>query len=353
MFPVPHLATKFLFLDTQAYEAVNFGFRSKAFIELIRHIEAGRLSLVLTTITKAEVEARIRARILEATLPLEKFRNKARSLRYLKQFERSFEPFDPSVCAAEIIRDFDDFLRETNASVIDLGLVNSEEVFIEYFRGSPPFDNAKKKSEFPDAFAQHALVSWCKASAARIYVVSGDGDWLSLSGETETLLPTEKLEEIIDLALKDEAAAQAERALLIFQKHWPEVKAAIEKEFLEGTFYVGNEDGWVNSIDLRDILFTDPAILQVSDVSATFAVSAEVEYQAEVTFEDYANGLWDDDTDQWLILPTKDMAVDESDSFTADVLLTFDQESPALESIICSIANEFSVTVKPTDWELE
>src|SRR5207249_3278369 len=68
-------------------------------------------------------------------------------------------------------------LRTTTLPVND---VNVSAVFDDYFSVQPPFGTGKKKSEFPDAFAAHALRAWCKANGQIMHVVSGDGDWESV-----------------------------------------------------------------------------------------------------------------------------------------------------------------------------
>src|SRR5207249_3176645 len=96
-------------------------------------------------------------------------------------------------------KEFDDFIAETGASVLDLDGVSADAIFKKYFDGTPPFggQGATKKVEFPDAFACAALEVWGAANEnAKIYVVGNDGDWKQMCAGHGSLISVGRLDEL-------------------------------------------------------------------------------------------------------------------------------------------------------------
>jgi hypothetical protein len=78
-------------------------------------------------------------------------------------------------------------------------------IFDAYFREQPPFDSAKKKMEFPDAFTHQRLVMWAEKNDTEVYVVGPDPDLKRICDVHERLRQFEKLEFVLDyINLTDE-----------------------------------------------------------------------------------------------------------------------------------------------------
>src|SRR5687767_1254881 len=101
---------EFVFLDAQAYEAASFNFKSKHFTTLAKHLESGRLKLVITDITKSEVHARIEKNVERDLAALQNFQKSARVLRSapLPQSVAVFKELEHDKVAKSIHEEFDE-----------------------------------------------------------------------------------------------------------------------------------------------------------------------------------------------------------------------------------------------------
>lgn len=349
---VPNLETKNVFIDTEAFEASNFNFQSTVFKELVRLAQAGHVSVFLTTVTESEILAHIEQRVHEAFLALEKFRSKGRMLKNVDALDPLFQTFDEQKAIAEVREKFEKFLVEADVTILDLENTDADSIFKNYFDKKPPFGDAKKKYEFPDAFAQQALGDSCADNKSKMYVVSADPDWQSLKGH-EALIPIVKLQEFVGLAVKDEAEELTNTVLRQYRANLAKVEGAIKEEFANSGFYTEDVDGDVNGVTVTRLELGDPQILEIDDISATISVSVDLDYTADVSYEDDNEGIWDSEDHTWFYRPIKHEDVEESESFDAELTVHFDPDNEKSFDVSCSIGKEFSVTVLPTDYELK
>ena len=350
---MPNLETTNVFIDTEAFEASNFNFGSTVFKELVRLAKAKRINVFLTSVTKSEILAHIEQRTHEAFLALEKFRNKGRMLKNVKAFDPVFAEFNEQEAVTEVRKNFEKFLAQANVTVLDLEKANAEVVFKDYFGKKPPFGEDKKKYEFPDAFAQQALTDWCEANGGKMYVISADPDWQSLKERSKCLIPIVKLQEFIGLAVKDEAEELTKKVLQLYRSNMPKVEAAVKEAFTNSGFYTEDVDGDVNEVTVTRLELDDPQILEVDEASATISVSVDLDYSADVSYEDDNEGIWDSEDHKWFYRPTKYEEAEESENFDAELFVQFDPEHEESFDVSCSIGRDFSVTVLPTDYELK
>ena len=109
----PTVIVEYVFLDAQAYEAASFNFASKHFATLAKHLESGRLRLVITDITKREVHARIDRNLDKDFTALKNLQKNARVMRTspLPEVTGAFTELDRDKMAMSISEAFDNFLR--------------------------------------------------------------------------------------------------------------------------------------------------------------------------------------------------------------------------------------------------
>lgn len=347
-----NLETTNVFIDTEAFDASNLNFQSTVFKELVRLVQAGHVKVFLTTVTESEILAHITQGVHESFIALEKLRNKARLLKNVKALGAVFADFDEKAAIGEVTKNFETFLAEADVEVINLDDTDAEAVFKNYFGKKPPFGDDKKKYEFPDAFAQQALSDWCDKNKSKMYVVSADPDWQSLKGN-KALIPIVKLQEFVGLAVKDEAEELTNTVLRQYRANLARVEAAVKEEFANCGFYAEDVDGDVNEVTVTRLELGDPQILEIGDISATISVSVDLDYTADVSYEDDNEGIWDSEDHRWFYRPTKHEEVEESESFDAELTVHFDPENEQAFDVSCSIGREFSITVQPTDYELK
>ena len=64
------------------------------------------------------------------------------------------------------------YKREKNISIISFSTTSTNKVFNDYFKGNPPFKNVKNRSDIPDAFILHSILS--VHDKKRIYFACAD-----------------------------------------------------------------------------------------------------------------------------------------------------------------------------------
>jgi PIN domain len=346
-----NLRTRNVFIDTEVFVSANFNFQWAAFGELVRLAQAGFIRVFLTTITVGEVHAHISEKISEAASGLKEYRSeRGRVLQNVPKYDSIFEKVDKEQCVNEIKGKFDQFLKGARVTILDTQSVKAEEVFKDYFGLKPPFGEGRKKLEFPDAFAQHALANWCEQQKEEMYVVSADKDWKT---DKKSLITLEKLREFIDAALKDQAEKLAQRVLQIYEKHLDKVEKAIEDAFKDAGFYTSDVDGEVNGVTVSQISLGKALVLDVDRTSATISVDVKVHYTADVSYLSDSDGIWDSEDHEWSYRPTKYACPDESVRFEAELEIEYNPNNEDRFQVSCHVGETFDVTVIPTDYELK
>lgn len=350
------LESKNLFLDTHYFVSAFLNFDSIALRKLIRLVKAGRIKVFLTSITVDEVKNQIRDRVTESVPHLEKARDKAKWLRNVSGVTPLFTDFKTETALQELREQFEKLLVDLSATVVVPDKVDVSKVFGRYHAGKRPFDAPNKKFEFPDAFAQATLEQWCADAGEKMYVVSGDSDWLSLLNEPQTaLIPRASLEEVLDLAIKDEQEREAELALKVYRAHLPAIEAAIKKEFSEAGFYVEDTPGHVDGVEITAFQMDEPNLVLTEGDNAVFNVVVTLTFVAEASFENTDNGIWDSEEKTWIYLPTDEVEAEEETTFGVDLIIEYDADHPERAPNIACILDktDFGVTVFPTDYELK
>jgi hypothetical protein len=228
---------------------------------------------------------------------------------------------------------------------------SSTAAFSCLFPKDAAFRGREKKHEFPDAFAQHALGQWCTDNNCEMYVVSADSDWQSTI--VKGLIPLRKLEEFINAAVTDHNQEPSTRAMTRYEKHIETVTKAVTEAFHYSGFITDDVDGDVEGVKVTRLELNDPELLEVDEDSATISVSVDLDYVADVSYEDDDGGIWDGEDHTWAYRPTKRTDVEESENFDAELSIQFDPQNDEVFDVSCSIVEDFSVTVLPSDYELK
>lgn len=95
---------------------------------------------------------------------------------------------------------WDKYIDDTGCEVLtDTSIVNTSTIYDGYFAGEPPFGTGKKKDEFPDALALHALERTAIERGIGILVVSNDGDWRAFCERSKRLFLVPEIERALSL----------------------------------------------------------------------------------------------------------------------------------------------------------
>ena len=87
------------------------------------------------------------------------------------------------------------YLSDTGCQLIDdQSLVDTSTLFDAYFAGDPPFGTQRKKDEFPDTLALHALERTAAERGSGMLIVSKDHDWRAFCEKSANLYIVSEIE---------------------------------------------------------------------------------------------------------------------------------------------------------------
>lgn len=320
------LQTRNVFVDTEFFVKAGLDFSSKTLESFKEICGDGELNHLTTTIVVREVKRKISEHIGDALNGVNAFRRKAKILTNSNDavVKNLFAPFDQKEIENHAIQVFDNFLDESNTTIVDLSKVDGNEIVDMYFDQSPPFQGGKKKNEFPDAFTLLAIRNALKGRE-EIYVVSEDKDLITFCEENPRFIQIESLSKLLDLY----NAHDEDRSKFIkeyIEEHEEEIKQNIKSQIEDADAYNSStwEDAEVDEFTILDVGDFEPSIIHIDDENCQIVCDLEVRYRVSVTGPDYANGRYDREDD---IIYTFDNTTQEEDGkleFTVEIDLSYE-----------------------------
>lgn len=287
-----------VFLDASEYYRNRFSFGGPRFVALRELAASGRVSLLTTDVALDEVRALISRDIRDARDAL-----KARKVSILRSVDD--DRFDvlrelPSVLeiSSKLISQLDEFCTSASCTTLSVSEVDPAIVFAAYFEGRPPFNNPKKKEEFPDAFTLHRLLGWAKENNILVYVVGPDPDLKAFCNDHSQLSHFDKIEELIDL-INVEDALITELPLRA-----NDVRSAVEEyvssNFEELGFVLAfNPHGDVESVSVTEIEVNDIYALEIANGKVRGEAAVSVHFTADFSYEDPDTGYYDGEVGEY------------------------------------------------------
>ncbi|HEY2471373.1 MAG TPA: PIN domain-containing protein [Terracidiphilus sp.] len=323
-----HVMVEAVALDTQVFVATGFGFDGKSFQALKQHLANGRLQLVMTEITVDEVKARIRQTVEKELVKQRTFVNEAQALfnSSLAEVQTAITKLDPKVVAKDLCDQFDAFLAETKATVLDVSELTVDNIFEKYFTAAPPFGNKEtKKHEFPDAFVIKALGEYAAENELPMFVVSGDHLFHDACSAHSHLLPKGSISEVLDhVASDDEQLAAFVRAETM--KRADAIMAEAKKEFEDRFYWVEDEDGDA-TVEITELTPADePEILTIDKGSATLQWSLAADYKADLSYDDSATAVYSEG--DLMYVEHRDEEVERDVELGVEIEVAYEQMDP-------------------------
>lgn len=119
-----------------------------------------------------------------------------------------------------------DYAARCGGSILPWSSVNGEELFEDYFKQKPPFEDGKK-FEFPDAASLQILEGYAKSNETCGIVISGDGGWERYAAQSDRLYHFKSLDELTALFVATgKSAAEVEAKI---KEHLANPDSAISK----------------------------------------------------------------------------------------------------------------------------
>jgi hypothetical protein len=282
--------TKHIFLDTEVFKGQGFNYESAVLERLAKLVESKEVVIHLTSVTVNEVKSNIKKDVVEGLIALKRLKanHAARILiGFSDYFKRAFrEKLTKDDVVPVLIGKFQNYLDRVRADILSVEGVSIEQVFEKYFSQTPPFSEGKKKEEFPDAFVIDTLKEWCRRNREKLYVISNDNDFVTACEEVEQLIPLRELSEFLNIISAYLGIDRYKVAEKILRSCLGDVEQRIEEEFPEIGFFLDELEGEVSSVKVKAVRIVRWDIIDIRDDEATYSLSAEIDYSAEVSYAD-------------------------------------------------------------------
>ncbi|MFH7410192.1 PIN domain-containing protein [Acinetobacter variabilis] len=299
------LKSRLVFIDTCAFIGKNFNFGIDSLGRLQTYIEEGKIHLLLPDITRSEIEKHIKLKSEEAHSKIKKLFSKDPDVKILRVATDLPLSGALEIPTAEAINEniksrFQEFIDYPNVEEVSTQTVNSKVIFDNYFNNRPPFDNPKKKVEFPDAFVLEAINNISITRANDLYVVSSDNDLKSYTDLNQNLIHLQDINNLNDLIIHNdkELAEPAKFADAVFESLKKQILEQA-REKLKNAEYEDSElseyiyDDIIHDIEIKSISIIEKNIQDVSSTQAQFQINFEVELTAFLVIPDLARSPYD------------------------------------------------------------
>lgn len=344
-----------VFIDTSIFISKNYHFEGSEFQSLIRLAKEDKIKVVLTDITLQEIRSHIDEDTETAIQEIQKTRKKAKVLRNFNELPLGaiFQDIDLSQYKEKLRQKLESFIKNCGIKIINANTADIDNVFKLYFQRKAPFGDGKKKSEFPDAFVLDALDRYAKKSGEKIYVISEDKDFAQGAAQFERIIYGSSLEEFLNIATIHYELL-APQVIKFLKKKIKQVAQKIEKDFLCLGFYLSDQEGDVDDVNVTEVSDPEIFLIDVNDGYAIFEIACNISYSANVIYDDLETASYD--SEDKVLIPWRkiDTIVEREEEVEAEVTITFNHQEPhnfkVEEVSILSPKNDVSVYANEDDW---
>lgn len=250
-----------VFVDTSIYIAENYFAPNNRISSLQALAEKGMISLVSTEITNSEILRRFKDEVVSAWSSM---KNNHKAWVCFDQTRPLFYKETKKQLLKQSEEAFRSFTEKSSMYVIGYEYCSDvKSVFEKYFKAEKPFNEGKKKHEFPDAFVLQMLEQYCKRnSLKKIILLSEDKDMKEY--ESDYLKPLD-YKEYITLKLAEATTLEAVRKAVEDEKNeiCSDIKDKLEEELNDGWNY----SSLFNTEDLPEVEIEECSVEMDSNFS--------------------------------------------------------------------------------------
>tara|TARA_R100001015_G_C4601688_1_gene156634 strand:- start:57 stop:1208 length:1152 start_codon:yes stop_codon:yes gene_type:complete len=230
---------------------------------------------------------------------------------------------------------FDKFLSEVKGEIVPASDSSTDDLITRYFERQPPFeDNAKKKNEFPDAFALLSLERAAKHGKNLILCVSSDQGWQKFADNSDFLVCIDDLELALSY-FNDSGRKTADHVIALWQEgNAKDLEESIQREFehqLESLYFLadgsapvefeGNSEGaTLETFSIMDGVA--PIVIESTEDEVVFTIAVDATVRFFASFDFYVTDSFDRDE-----VHLSSQAYDTEQNITAGLVLTVQRET--------------------------
>lgn len=329
------LQTRLVFIDTCAYENKNYQFGEHALAKLEKLLDENKLQLLITEITKKEIEAHLWKKSAKAIKELKEYINDAgKILRATSELPINviFKKTTKEEIFNSINFKLQEFLSYPCVETVSVKDVNPELIFNKYFAKEPPFITEEKKNEFPDAFVLEAIKNLASSRELKVYIVSSDGDMKAYAEQNENCIHLNSIDELIDLVLRNdeellEPITFADSIFLMLEKQIIRRAENILKESQFEAEFDGYDflDNDIHDVHLDKVLIVNKTLLDVAQDSVEYELEFQVDLTATYILPDYDSSPWDPEDKVYAFIRKNEIIKSHKQYYTANIEITYSE----------------------------
>jgi hypothetical protein len=274
-----------VFLDTQVFKTNNFNFDSYPLRILKERFQEDRASVFITEIVDHEVRVRMKREIEDAAKLFGPFSKEAKILFSVPRgaLHKHNKKIDVAENAKSMNSAFDKFLAKLDVTTIPCAGVEMQGILEAYFSADPPFGPGDdKRREFPDAISLAAVAAHFKGEGG--YVITEDKGLQEACKAYPHIKVLPRLEDFLSAELADHDDVSWITAALEAQRD--ELETAITEAFQEDYFYLDDQEGDVEKVEVEELESEDPVLIETTKDEGTVSVKCRIAYSAEISYDD-------------------------------------------------------------------
>ena len=318
-----------MFIDTSIFVSQNYDYAGPVFKNIARLSNARKTDIFVTDIILLEIQNNLDKEISKTDDAFLKVRKDARVLKNLgaEHVDKIFPKLDKLHITKKLKKKLSGFLEQARVTVIPASNSSIDTVFAKYFSGEPPFGTGRKKSEFPDAFSMIAIEEWCKRKHEKMYVVSKDKDIESYCRESRNLIFLDDLAKFIDnVETHDDYFASV--VLEKISNNKQVVEDAISESFVDQDFWIADQEGDVNEVQVNDQHINDIYILKAEQNYAIVQIDVSTNYDADIAYGDTSTVLYGGEDGVYLPWESVDKTVEQNVDYVAILHVVYNEKDP-------------------------
>lgn len=348
-----------VFLDSNIFISCKYDISQDSKLGiLLRYIKAGKIKLFLSNIVKREVEAHICKDAENAVSYFEKALSDAQKRIDGKTLTKtSLHPYfnlpTREIVQGELKTEFDQYLTDCNAIILDNQGITCDAILNDYFSGIAPFENReKKKHEFPDAIMIAKLKKEFPEEEV-LWVISDDEGFKQALHCSPQFQCLSRLQDLYDLISKnDHAYEEIEK---YFSSNADQISSIILKELEASDIEVDGTDcdrkGTVEGFDYdeTDVLKISnlkvklDSVDEISEGNAIVTVRCSAHFSVYGSYDDFDNAIWDSVDKEYVFVPHYDVYEEHKADFYCELTLCFQEENSDYRFSIKSVRSDIKL----------
>jgi len=345
--------TNIVFLDTSIYVKQKFNFSSNAFTSMAKAARIQSLSVVIPEVTEREIKRKITEIAEKAAHAIG---NVARNHSHTKYLEGSDiltqEPSGHISKLTQVLNtQFDEFISHFSVERLSLSTVSLSPVVDWYFTKQPPFAEGKKSKEFPDAFVVSSLDAYCSRTGNKVAVISTDGDFKSASAKRDHFEYFESIPAYLEAI--QQYIEQVPRIHNLLKTKVSDLQDIIKEHFTEISFSIEQDwQGDVEDVVVEDISIDNLNVLEIENEAVTIAGEAQLDYSAELSYDDYSTASYDSSEGDVFIHHRIHQSINDSVDCSFTIIFQSDQDWADIKEITIKELNPSHIEIDADEYDI-